>query len=84
MLTIDLTLLRLIIGLGAVLPLTPGGCIASALGGVVSVMMDCRALMWPAWVSLSAASGGVFCFIDCKNCCAVRRVGDREIRQTTK
>jgi hypothetical protein len=62
------------IGLGAVMPFTLGGCNASTLGGVDSVMMDCRALIWPAWVSLFAASGGVFCFINCKNCCAARRV----------
>ena len=63
-----------VIGLGAALPLTLGGCIDSTLGGVVLVMMDYRALMWHAWVSLSAAPGGVFCFINCKNCCAARRV----------
>ena len=55
-----------VIGLGATLLLTLGGCVVFTLGGVVSVMMVCRALMWPAWVSLSAASGGVFCFINCK------------------
>ena len=62
------------IGLGAVMLFTLGGCNASTLGGVDSVMMDCRALMWPAWVSFSVASFGVFCFINCKNCCAARRV----------
>jgi len=57
------------IGLGAVIPFTLGGCKASTLGGVVSVMIDCRALTWKAWVILSAAPGGVFCFIICRNCC---------------
>jgi len=52
------------IGLGLVLPLTLGGCIGSTLGGVVSVMMDYRDLMWPAWVSLSATSVRIFYFIN--------------------
>ena len=62
------------IGVGAVMSFTLGGCNSSTLGGVDSVMMDYRALMWPAWVSFSVASFGVFCFTNCKNCCAARRV----------
>ena len=62
------------IGLDVVMPFTLGGCNASTLGGVDLVMMDCRALMWPAWVSFSVASFGVFCFINCKDCWAARRV----------
>jgi len=44
-----------------VLWLTLRGAALSTLGGVASVMMVCKALMCPAWVSLSAALIGVIC-----------------------
>ena len=56
------------------LVLALGGASSATLGGVLSARMDRRALMWPAWVSLSAAVFVVVFLINCRNSCATRRV----------